>query len=403
MALDIRSILDVYPNDPSFTCVGTTQKGSRCLESFIQNAYLSEADDILDKLPEIVGSSGQQYELLSNLRQLAYLTLCPRWHQSKLPQVEPVAAKWLSRIQNIAVQRPAYSLLTPPPTPPIVPTRILYQSVPDHPPPHSVSRNIVYQPAVASPPPTAVTVPVTNMSPNHSQQYTSSAEPSIFQQRRGHTSQTGRNVNITFNIAVDSNQISQDRTGGPQVHDVTTDLPSPSSSRLSSRRSSASSSRRSTTSSTSSSTSSSSSRDPRDIEMIAALLAENAALRENQAAQAQSPSPRSSRSSSHSTAPSSPVLSEVSSLDLPSPRIRTLTSSNYSSHSTSRSQAESSTPEPEDSDDSDFEPGSSSSSNSRSDRRQGRPRTRINTPSSSGSLSPVIVSPLRPSRSSTLR
>jgi hypothetical protein len=433
MAVDFRSILDVYPDDPSFTCVGTTKQGRRCRNSFIRNAYLSEANDLLDDLPEIVGSGRQQYELLPNLRRLAYLTLCPRWHQTRLPQVEPVAAKWLSQIQNIAVRMPTRPLLTPPPTPPTVP-RGIYQSIFDHPPPpppqtdsraavyhptlysppatpptaprvfgvlgadryppppHSTGRGIFYQPAFDNPPqpgPASVTI----MSPpTYSQQQTSSN----VQQSRERTSQTGRNVNINFNIAVDSNQVLQDRTRDAQGHDFTTNVPPPDNSRSNSSSPSPPSSPRSTTSSTSS-------RRRHAVEalsaQITALQAQMAALTEqHQALQAQSSS-RSSRSFGNSTNFGSTVPSIISTLDLPSPRFRTLTPSPHSSRRTSGSSR--SRAEPEDPNDSDLEPSSPSSSDSGSDGRPGGSRPRISTPSS-GSSSPVIVSPPRSSRSASV-
>ncbi|KAG4430915.1 hypothetical protein IFR05_013607 [Cadophora sp. M221] len=48
-----RAILDVYPEAPGFTCVGTTKKGLRCRNSFIRHQYLVQASEILDSLSRV--------------------------------------------------------------------------------------------------------------------------------------------------------------------------------------------------------------------------------------------------------------------------------------------------------------------------------------------------------------
>ncbi|KAH7418332.1 hypothetical protein BKA64DRAFT_654182 [Cadophora sp. MPI-SDFR-AT-0126] len=131
-----RLVLDVYPEEPDFTCVGTTQKGLRCRNSFIRREYLLRAGVILDALSEIslVQHMTDEARLLAILRTISWLTLCPRWHQKsgRHGQTGTVTHKWLRIIQSEAEQqrliRPLRSVTTssnstslgpisPPPTP----------------------------------------------------------------------------------------------------------------------------------------------------------------------------------------------------------------------------------------------------------------------------------------------
>src|SRR6266536_3143291 len=100
-----RQVLDIYPEECDFTCVGTTKQGRRCRNSFIKRDYLSKASLILDNLPELQDFRSHQSYYLSKLNQLAWLTLCPRWHQTKIPQADQVAARWLDEILDLDRRR----------------------------------------------------------------------------------------------------------------------------------------------------------------------------------------------------------------------------------------------------------------------------------------------------------
>lgn len=97
---DYSQILDVYPHDYSFTCVGITQKGLRCRQSFILEADKNSAVDILHQM-----NSHRAWESsFPYLKDLAYLTLCPRWHRKPgYSQVESVSARWRAKITECAV------------------------------------------------------------------------------------------------------------------------------------------------------------------------------------------------------------------------------------------------------------------------------------------------------------
>jgi len=97
---NFRQILDVYPDSSSFTCVGVTKAGARCGQSFLRSSDLSEAARILNTLD-------RQKSLKSSfdyLEELAYLTLCPCWHQKPdRSQVGQVSQRWEARIAQYGV------------------------------------------------------------------------------------------------------------------------------------------------------------------------------------------------------------------------------------------------------------------------------------------------------------
>ncbi|KAE9379010.1 hypothetical protein N431DRAFT_553320 [Stipitochalara longipes BDJ] len=96
-----RQLLDVYPQQPHFTCVGTTLRGPRCRQSFLKNIHKAEADRLLDLLPPPEQFRSHPSELFPTLRHIAWLTLCPRWHQNGARcQADAVAAKWLQIISS---------------------------------------------------------------------------------------------------------------------------------------------------------------------------------------------------------------------------------------------------------------------------------------------------------------
>lgn len=129
IAWNPRAILDVYPERAGFHCVGTAKTtGVRCRNSFISHALLAEASTILDSLPEPGRFRANPDRLLPTLTDLAWLTLCPRWH--KRPganyQADSVAQRWLRTILAMAYDRsarlprsaaPSPSLLSPSATP----------------------------------------------------------------------------------------------------------------------------------------------------------------------------------------------------------------------------------------------------------------------------------------------
>src|SRR5436309_736513 len=93
---DPRAVLDVYPDSYGFTCVGKTKKGLRCKQSFISGADLSKASRILDTITLWNPKSVDVYDKLS---ELAYLTLCPRWHRNPgYCQVTEMVHKWYTMI-----------------------------------------------------------------------------------------------------------------------------------------------------------------------------------------------------------------------------------------------------------------------------------------------------------------
>jgi hypothetical protein len=89
---DPRILLDLEPDHRSFTCSGTTKRGLRCRQSMISGSDLREASAILDQMGRTRPRDGIPLELLE---ELAYLTLCPRWHRKPgYSQVDDLASKW---------------------------------------------------------------------------------------------------------------------------------------------------------------------------------------------------------------------------------------------------------------------------------------------------------------------
>ncbi|KAE8448437.1 hypothetical protein EG329_009502 [Mollisiaceae sp. DMI_Dod_QoI] len=240
---DPRAVLDINPESGGFTCVGITQQGRRCKNSFISRASLEEAGNILDELPAIARSRRRSAELPPRLSRLAYLTLCPRWHRDRIPQVIPVAERWLATIQHLSLSRSSRIPLTPPATPP--PTiRPVFGHSTTHPVPRITSAR------------------TERARPSYSTT-SSSRSSSSNNQTRAHTSRSRRDVNINVNIAVDSNS---------NIREPTTHGNASLSPTISTATSRSGSSRSSQASSSSSTSSSSNSRSRRDIAAILADL-----------------------------------------------------------------------------------------------------------------------------------
>jgi hypothetical protein len=95
---DPRLLLDTYPDSRGFTCVGKTQRGSRCKQSMISGADLLKASQILDNM-SLSHPSSRHVD--AKLADLAYLTLCPRWHRKPgYCQVTEIVQKWQRTIEN---------------------------------------------------------------------------------------------------------------------------------------------------------------------------------------------------------------------------------------------------------------------------------------------------------------
>ena len=93
---DFRYILDVYPDKPGFSCVGTTKKGARCQQNWIANSDKARAARLLNEM----GTHKMLSSSYKHLEELAELTLCPRWHRDKPGncQVQSVCMKWRAKI-----------------------------------------------------------------------------------------------------------------------------------------------------------------------------------------------------------------------------------------------------------------------------------------------------------------
>ncbi len=72
---DPHYLLDVYPQQSGFTCVGTTREGRRCGQSLLKNIHRAEADRILHLLPAPEVFTSSYNDLYPTLRHLAWLTL----------------------------------------------------------------------------------------------------------------------------------------------------------------------------------------------------------------------------------------------------------------------------------------------------------------------------------------
>lgn len=101
---DPRLVLDVYPLRDEFSCTGTTKKGLRCGQTFIDMRY--ESDRILEVLSgKDVVTYGLDERMKLSLRALAEQTLCPRWHRDGYQsQTNAVYLKWCRTINNFIIE-----------------------------------------------------------------------------------------------------------------------------------------------------------------------------------------------------------------------------------------------------------------------------------------------------------
>jgi hypothetical protein len=101
---DFRHVLDVFPNQSAFTCVGTTRQGRRCRQSFISRSDLAQADRTLNIINQFdIYDSAFLVHIQPQLCRLADLTLCPRWHRDDRygnSQRDQTVVKWLSMVER---------------------------------------------------------------------------------------------------------------------------------------------------------------------------------------------------------------------------------------------------------------------------------------------------------------
>jgi hypothetical protein len=94
---NFRKILDVDPDSPRFHCVGETRGGGRCGQFMFSGSDLSQASAILTKMDSQTLKSSYRY-----LEELAFLTLCARWHRRpERSQIGLVTWRWRQKIQQL--------------------------------------------------------------------------------------------------------------------------------------------------------------------------------------------------------------------------------------------------------------------------------------------------------------
>ncbi|PMD36670.1 hypothetical protein L207DRAFT_568885 [Hyaloscypha variabilis F] len=397
-----RQLLDVYPQEPYFTCVGTTLKGLRCRQSFLKNVHKAEADRLLDLLPPPEHFRSNPSELLPTLRHLAWLTLCPRWHQNGARcQADAVASKWLQIISSSTpstttytyggYQAPSMFPISPPQTPP-PPQPTSYAAAPPsntyytYPYPTAAPISVPYSnPPAISPVSVRYSNPVATLQPSPPLSHNQGALGASFQ--RGvnvlpHVSSSVQTTNahgstridINITVVLDQDVPSNTTHRAPGNAPVTSSVSSGANSRSRTAAGNPRSSQSSTHSGSSSSSVPSRTITTRDVQEIISRLVSlerQAARFQNRSHSASSRSSRSTFTASSRSAndPRSPIGSTISE-DLPPP-----VENPYLFFSPPRSPA----------------PASYAGSLSIStDSEPASSVVDINTPSSSGSSTPII-------------
>jgi hypothetical protein len=93
-----RAVLNVYPDEQPFTCVGKAKSGLRCKSSHISREDISKATLILNR----IATTHPRAVLILDLRELATLTLCPGWHRKpSWSQIEVTARNWMDIIRPL--------------------------------------------------------------------------------------------------------------------------------------------------------------------------------------------------------------------------------------------------------------------------------------------------------------
>jgi len=101
---DYAEILDCFPRNDDFHCVGITNEGKPCGQKMLRKRDLREASTIIDTM-----NSHQQWSSsYPFLKRLAYLTLCPQVHRKRrCSQVVPVSGRWTAKIMERAAAEDA--------------------------------------------------------------------------------------------------------------------------------------------------------------------------------------------------------------------------------------------------------------------------------------------------------
>ncbi|KIN01421.1 hypothetical protein OIDMADRAFT_145489 [Oidiodendron maius Zn] len=96
---NFRKILDVDPDSPLFHCVGVKKNGKQCG----QRKFFFAQNDIFQASSLLTKMDGETLKIsYLYLEELAFLTLCPRWHRKPdRSQVGLVARRWRQKIQQL--------------------------------------------------------------------------------------------------------------------------------------------------------------------------------------------------------------------------------------------------------------------------------------------------------------
>jgi hypothetical protein len=108
-----EDLMTLDPLSAGFTCIGITQKGSRCRQSYISNHAKTAAKAQLEIVRS--GKPGNAFEM-PQLQELASWMLCPRWHNdtAQCPQDRQVASRWYRELKSAreamaSLDRPVFS------------------------------------------------------------------------------------------------------------------------------------------------------------------------------------------------------------------------------------------------------------------------------------------------------
>lgn len=82
-------------HDPCATCIGITQKGSRCQNSFIAASSKRAATNRIEIMKSANPGNSFEWE---PLKELADWMLCPGWHRDKIPQGRDIADRWYAEL-----------------------------------------------------------------------------------------------------------------------------------------------------------------------------------------------------------------------------------------------------------------------------------------------------------------